>query len=196
MRVNWNESYNKHDFVKAASDKKRHLKRIGILTCTWFHCTRSIVWYWNAPIPIRKQLVLFSRQAHAHILMRYDLTKYWSTMIRVTALHGQMGSHYLNQCWTSYITLYIVFRGQSVNTLRARQNGRHFANGIFKCIFLNENFWSLNKISVKYVAWGLIKDMTALLQIMAWCRISDKHLSKAILICFNDAYMRHLASMS
>ena len=28
-----------------------------------------------------------------------------------------------------------------VNTLRPRQNGRHFADDIFKCIFLNENVW-------------------------------------------------------
>ena len=27
-----------------------------------------------------------------------------------------------------------------INTLRPRQNGRHFANDIFKCIFLNKNF--------------------------------------------------------
>ena len=27
------------------------------------------------------------------------------------------------------------------NTLRPRQNGRHFADDTFKCIFLNENFW-------------------------------------------------------
>ena len=30
---------------------------------------------------------------------------------------------------------------QTVNTLRLRQNGRHFADGIFKCIFLNEKVW-------------------------------------------------------
>ena len=28
---------------------------------------------------------------------------------------------------------------QKHNTLRPRQNGRHFADDIFKCIFLNEN---------------------------------------------------------
>ena len=28
-----------------------------------------------------------------------------------------------------------------VNTLRPRQNGRHFADDMFKCIFLNENVW-------------------------------------------------------
>ena len=37
------------------------------------------------------------------------------------------------------------------NTLRQRQNGRHFADDFFKCIFLNENFWILHKISMKYI---------------------------------------------
>ena len=36
-------------------------------------------------------------------------------------------------------------------TLRLRQDGRRFANNIFKCIFLNKNFWILNKISLKNV---------------------------------------------
>ena len=33
----------------------------------------------------------------------------------------------------------IVSRLQQVNTSRPRQNGCHFADGIFKCIFLNED---------------------------------------------------------
>ena len=38
-----------------------------------------------------------------------------------------------------------------VITLRPRQNGRYFADDIFKCIFLNENAWILLKISLKFV---------------------------------------------
>ena len=37
----------------------------------------------------------------------------------------------------------------SLNTLRPRQNGRHFADDIFKCIFLNENVWIPIEISLK-----------------------------------------------
>ena len=33
-----------------------------------------------------------------------------------------------------------------LNTLRPRQNGRHFPDDIFKCIFLNENVWISIKI--------------------------------------------------
>ena len=38
-----------------------------------------------------------------------------------------------------------------LNILRPRQNGRHFPDDIFKCIFLNENVWIVIKISVKFV---------------------------------------------
>ena len=36
------------------------------------------------------------------------------------------------------------------------------ADDIFKRIFLNENIWISNKISLKYVPWGLIENMLAL----------------------------------
>ena len=64
-----------------------------------------------------------------------------------------------------------------VNTLRPRQNGRHFADDIFKCIFLNENVWLPIKISLKFVPQGPIKNIPALVQIMAWRRPGDKPLS-------------------
>ena len=35
--------------------------------------------------------------------------------------------------------LVVPNRHQAIITLRPRQNGRHFADDIFKCIFLNEN---------------------------------------------------------
>ena len=38
-----------------------------------------------------------------------------------------------------------------VNTLRPRQDGRHFPDDIFKHIFLKENFWISIQISLKFV---------------------------------------------
>ena len=81
------------------------------------------------------------------------------------------------------------------NTLWPRQNGCNFTDNIFKFIFLNEIFWILNKILLKYVRYGLIDNMAALVQIMSWCRTSDKPLSEPMLACFTDAYMRHSASV-
>ena len=50
----------------------------------------------------------------------------------------------------------ILSRRQYVNTLRPRQNGRHFQDDIFKWIFLNENAWISIKISLKFVPNGPI----------------------------------------
>ena len=66
---------------------------------------------------------------------------------------------------------------QGVNTLRSRQNGRHFPDDIFKCIFLNENMLISIKISLKFVPKGPINIIPALVQIMAWRRSGDKPLS-------------------
>ena len=43
-----------------------------------------------------------------------------------------------------------------VNTLRPRQNGRHFPDDIFKCISLNENMWISIKVSLNFVTRGPI----------------------------------------
>ena len=82
------------------------------------------------------------------------------------------------------------------NSLRPRQNKRHFADDVFKCNFMKENFWIPIKISLKFVPEGPINNISALVQIMAWRRIGDKPLSEPMMTQFNDAYMRHSASMS
>ena len=71
---------------------------------------------------------------------------------------------------------------QGVNSLRPRQNGRHFADEVFKCILLNENVWIPIKISLKFVPQGLINNIPALVQIMAWCRQGDKPLSGPMMV--------------
>ena len=70
----------------------------------------------------------------------------------------------------------------SFNTLRPRQNGSHFADDIFKCIFLNENIWISIKISLKFVPKGPINNIPALDQIMAWRRLGDKPLSQPMMV--------------
>ena len=89
-------------------------------------------------------------------------------------------------------------RSQGVNTLRPRQDGRHFADDIFICIFFHENCYILIKFSLKYVRKGPIDNTRkpALVQIMAWRRPGDKPLSETMMAQFTDAYMRHSASMS
>ena len=69
-----------------------------------------------------------------------------------------------------------------INTLRPRQNCRHFADDIFKHIFLNENVWILIKISLKFVHKVPINNIPALIQIMAWCPPGDKPLSEPMMV--------------
>ena len=69
-----------------------------------------------------------------------------------------------------------------LNTLRPRQNGRHFVDDIFKCILLNENVWIPNKISMKFVPKGPINNIPSLVQIMAWRRPGDKPLSEPMMV--------------
>ena len=52
--------------------------------------------------------------------------------------------------------------------MKLRQNGRHLADDILKCIFLNENLWILNKIWLEYALLGLVENMAVLVQITAW----------------------------
>ena len=59
------------------------------------------------------------------------------------------------------------------NTLRPRQNGRQIPDDIFKLFFLNENIGISINISLKFVSKGLIDNMAALVQIMAWRRPGD-----------------------
>ena len=74
------------------------------------------------------------------------------------------------------------FKGIFFNTSRARQNGCHFADYIFKCIFLNENVSIPIKISLKIDPKGPITHVPALVQIMAWHRPSDKPLSEPMMV--------------
>ena len=59
------------------------------------------------------------------------------------------------------------------------KNGRHFADDVFRRIFMNEMFCISIQISLKYVPKGQID------------QIGDKPLYKPMLTWFTDAYMRH-----
>ena len=71
---------------------------------------------------------------------------------------------------------------KAFNTLRPRQNGRHFADDTFKRISLNEYIRICIKISLKSVHKSPIDNIPALFQIMAWRRPGDKPLSEAMMV--------------
>ena len=71
---------------------------------------------------------------------------------------------------------------QNLNSLRPRQNGRHFPDATFKRIFLNENARISIRISLKFVPKGPIKNCPSLVQMMAWRRPGDKPLSEPMMV--------------
>ena len=80
------------------------------------------------------------------------------------------------------MTLPLILNVEVLNTLRPRQNGRHFADDIFKYIFLNANVWIPITISLKFVPEGPIDNIPALVQIMAWRRPGAKPLSEPMML--------------
>ena len=69
-----------------------------------------------------------------------------------------------------------------INTLRARQNGHHFPDDIFKWIFLNGSVWISINISLKFVPMGPINNIPTLVRVMAWRRPGDKPLSEPMMV--------------
>ena len=86
------------------------------------------------------------------------------------------------QWWPSSFTSYDVWSPKIINTLRPRQDGRHFPDYILKCIFLNTNVWISLTISLKCVRKVRISNIPSLVQIMAWRRPGDKPLSEPLMV--------------
>ena len=59
-------------------------------------------------------------------------------------------------------------------------------------IVLNENMWISIGISLKFLPEGLINNIPALVQIIAWCRPGDKPLPEPVMV----SYWRIYASLS
>ena len=63
-----------------------------------------------------------------------------------------------------------------VDSSPPQQNGRHFTDGLFKWIFMNEKFCILIQISLKCPPNASIDNKSALVEVMARCQIGDKPL--------------------
>ena len=121
--------------------------------------------------------------------------KFVDNMFNFFHKKGKWGSLEINICYVWYYMCCILDNTwktacfeigcswiELLNILRPRQNGRHFADDIFKYIFLNENVWIPIKISLKFVPKGRINNIPALVQIMAWRRPGDKPLSEPMMV--------------
>ena len=86
--------------------------------------------------------------------------------------------HYNLLLWPSFLIHLCVVINQYIE---AGTKGRHFADDIFKCIFVNENPWISNKISLKFFPNVPINNIQGVAQIMAWRRSGAKPLSEPIM---------------
>ena len=84
-------------------------------------------------------------------------------------LHGSVGSSALDS-------------GSAGNTLRPRQNRRHFPDDMWKYIFWNWNVWIPIEISLKFVLEVSINYNPSLFQIMDWRRPGDKPFSESMMV--------------
>ena len=86
--------------------------------------------------------------------------------------------------WIRYVYIYTFkcLPNNFFNTLRPKRNEQHFADNIFKHIFLIEIIWISIKILLKFVPKGPINNTPALVQIMAWRRSGDKPLSEPMIV--------------
>ena len=89
---------------------------------------------------------------------------------------------HLKQWWIGFLGHVCITGPQWVNTLRSRQNGRHFPDDIFKWIFVNENVWISINISLNFVPRGPINNIPTLVRVMAWRRPGDKPLSEPMMV--------------
>ena len=60
--------------------------------------------------------------------------------------------------------------------MEPEQNGGHFANDLFRSVFLYENVWISIKIPRRCVPVGAIDSKLSLIQVMAWHRTGAKPL--------------------
>ena len=113
--------------------------------------------------------------------------------IEVSGSHSDM--QYGAQIWSRFCFDLRCF--VSNYTLRPTQNGRHVADDIFNCIFLNEKSWFSTRISSKYASPGLIDNGPALVEIMAWYRMGVKPLFEPMVVYYthyDDVMMSAIAS--
>ena len=103
--------------------------------------------------------------------------KYIARILQELIILSQQSEIQFNRVLMLWDALYY-----KLNTLRPRQNCRHFADDIFKCIFLNENVLISLKVQLKFVPNVRINNNPALIQIMDWHRPGDNPLSESMVV--------------
>ena len=152
-------------------DHEHHISHWGlVLPCDIGGISQQWFRYLDGTKPLSEPLLISSQ------LGPWEHTQWHWNQNATNFIHANA---FKNTIWKK---VSILFRPQCVNSLRPRQNGRHFPDDIFKWIFLNENVWISIKISSKFVPKDPINNIPALVEIMAWRRLGDKPLSEAMMV--------------
>ena len=136
------------------------------------------------------QILYGTQQWYCHVL--YKISNNWVIMAKVS--FGQMRFHKIlvqDAFWRDILYMlcrFIFYLGtvvldpariysrHHVKSSPPAQNDSHFADDIYKYIFLNEKFYILIWISLKFIPKGPIDYMPPLVQVIAWCGTGDKPL--------------------
>ena len=92
-------------------------------------------------------------------------TRQWLSLANISLLYPTFDE------WRYYP---ILNKWTHIYSSPSGQNGRQFADNIFKCIFTNKKFSDSIQISLKRVPKCPIGKKSALVQVMAWRRTGDK----------------------
>ena len=135
-------------------------------------------WHYSITLPIDKFCWMYvcnvytvtakhtnDKDAH-HLQVQMDVfINHTSAVLWLHVLwydHFKRNPHYKNRMCAAWSILWWNILYFMFNTLRPRQNGRHFADAILKSILLNENVWIPIEISLKFVPKGPIDNIPAL----------------------------------
>ena len=142
----------------------------------WFRYCPCQAIIWINPV------MYMSRALETHVNNWIKLQLYSHKKDKVSCCLKMLAIPSLNLLSILIEWIFLSITPTTVKTLRPRENGRHFADDIFKCIFVNGNFWIPIKISLKFVPKDPINNISALVQIMAWRRPGDKPLSEPMMV--------------
>ena len=169
-----------------------YLSELPVLKTSKPAGTRSVMVQWVALTPGFDSWPRYSPHCYHRADSRLGPSQ-WETLLQSNTVSHWLGANLVSALLpcTQYIIVhyYIIIilvhyytLASLLNTLGPGQNRRHFADDIFKCIFLNGNVWISIKISLKFVPKGPINNIPALVQIMAWHRLGDKPLPEPIMV--------------
>ena len=138
----------------------------------WKSFNLSVCWCYHAP-----GFLLFKHSEHF---------KFWEftpviIVFQTTVLENLLSSMKYVLTGMGVLRINLENPKNTVSTLRLRQNGSHFTDNIFKCIFLTENVWISIKISLTFVAKDPIDDIPAFgsdnVFSPVWCQAIQRWLS-------------------